>query len=64
LKVSAFFEGDGSAAENLPADVAVYEGCGSGDGAEKLDAGTFFHAQFFAGYLTNDFPVAADDEVA
>ena len=64
LEVGALLKGDGAGAEDLAADVAVDEGAGGGDRIEELDAGAFLNAQVPAVHGTDDFAMAADDEVA
>src|SRR6478735_3521784 len=64
LELGAFFEGDGTGAGNLTANLAINEGGGGGDWIEELDTGTFFDPEVFAGNLADDFAVAADDQIA
>ncbi len=62
--MGSFFQGDGTRAGNLPADVAIDESGGGIDRIEELDTRAFFHPEVPAGHLADDFAVAADDEVS
>ena len=64
MELGAFFKNDGPGAGDIAEDLAVDEGGGGGDRAKKLDAGTFFDAEIPAEDFSDDFPVAADDQVA
>lgn len=62
--MGAFFEGNGTAARDLAADVAVDGGGGCGDRVEEFDASAFFHPKIPAMHSADDFSVAADDEIS
>ena len=63
LEAGAFFEGDGAAAGDLAADVAIDNGGGGGDGVEKFDAHALFDAEVAALDGADDFPMVADDDI-
>jgi len=62
--MGALFKSDGTGAGNLPADVAINEGGNSGDGVEELDSCAFFHPEVPAVHFTDDFSMAADDQIS
>lgn len=47
----------------MTTDVAVNEGAAGGDRIQEFHAGSFFDTKIPAVHFTNDFTVAADDQV-
>lgn len=64
MEVGTLFEGDGTCAGDLAANLAVDVSGGGLDGIEKLDPCAFFNPQAAAEDGTADFAVAADDEIS
>ena len=63
VELGAFFEGDGTGAGNLAADVAIDGGGDGGDRVEEFDACAFFDTEIAAFDGADDFSVAADDKI-